>query len=214
MAKVLAPLLSLQASGPLGGINFLRAGSSTHVGLRPGNSWPLTAKSSQVRADFQRTVAAWHALDPEIRAAWAAPSLGSDFAWQNYLSASMRWLSVGMQPQAVPIPLSGPFSVPEANWVAEPSQPSYVGLAWSPQPGLSCFVRLSAANSTLHRASVSPRKFVQVGYAPDHYGAWASIAPPRGAVVFWKAEWISADNGQILWADSQRFVYPDPYVDL
>lgn len=88
MAKVIAPLLSMDASGAVGkslvfgkwkGINYARRY------LVPMN--PNTMNQAKVRGYFTQAVAAWHGESSEVKTAWNAAVRGRPMTGFNYYMA-------------------------------------------------------------------------------------------------------------------------------
>ncbi|OIQ09920.1 hypothetical protein MOOR_07620 [Moorella thermoacetica] len=95
MAKVTAPLMSLDASGALGkalvfakwkGINYARR---YFVPMNPN-----TANQERVRGYFTRAVTSWQGESPETRAMWNSAVRGRPLTGMNYyLAQYIKYLS-------------------------------------------------------------------------------------------------------------------------
>ncbi|MGI9862075.1 hypothetical protein SDD30_11920 [Moorella naiadis] len=109
MAKVTAPLMSMDASGALGralvfakwkGINYARRYTI------PMN--PNTVNQEKIRGYFTQAVTSWHGESPETRAMWNAAVRGRPLTGMNYYVAQyFKYLSAHND-QAPPTPFQPP----------------------------------------------------------------------------------------------------------
>jgi len=214
VAKILGPLFSAQASGPAAGISFLRSGSSTRAGSRPGNSWPLTIGTSQTRANFQLLVGLWKNLDAADRATWSQPELGSEFAWQNFLSCNMRLLSCA-QPAIGAAPTPRDLEIPAIDTaIWDDENPLASVLFWTPPAGGLALARLLVASSSLNRSSIDRRKYVQVAWTDTDQGGIQLGQTKPAAHVFWILEYVDPNTGKLLGHAEITHTFPDPYAHI
>jgi hypothetical protein len=73
MAKVDGPLLSLDASGSIGGaMTFSKWKGVNYVRYKTKPTNPQTTAQTTQRTAFSTAVAAWHALTTEVQDTWTA----------------------------------------------------------------------------------------------------------------------------------------------
>lgn len=198
MAIVTAPLMSASASGPVNGLHFQTHGGSTRVGLRPGSSWPLTGATAPVRANQAHLSRVWAQIDQETQKLWANPVFGTESGYHNWLACAHRMMLIGGDPQ--PSYFGQPATIrPPAPDFTLSGPNNHTLLAEWVDPG-ECFPWpfFYFSLSTLHRSTISPRKYVFSGIAQP-FDCKAQFGLQDGyKTLFWRVDWVDSNCMALL----------------
>ncbi len=210
MAKTLGPLMSEQATGMIGGMCFVRSGSSTRVGSAPGYHWPLTSKTATVRAKFQAVSRSWSALSDADRASWTINAPGPVLGFSLFLGCNMRLLSLGMVAiQTLPSISDRYAPCVITSAVAVIFREFGVCAVFWDKPGSEWYrIRLFLAESTLGRTVIDKRKFVQRGLSQGDSNSLQCDINPAIPTFLGRLDLIDTSSGLVLDAISLG-VIPD-----
>jgi hypothetical protein len=160
VAKVSMPLQSQTASGNFGGAAFQTRGGATFAGMRNGNSWPLTPKSSAQRARFKTVVGQWPQLTPAQQNSWDQDNAHALSARDIFLTCNSHLLQMG-QPLLHELAEQLPDQVHAGMFFYWPD-PGIAAVAanYSSLPESDCAAVLSWVPSMLNRQYLNDRKAV------------------------------------------------------
>jgi hypothetical protein len=153
MAKAKNPLLSMEARGALGGIEFRASTYGNIVGRRSISPHGRSEYQLMRRAQFTAASTAWLALSPRVKSLWnsAAPQGSSGRSF--FISGTMR-LSLYTYPPDIETPYPDADN-PLKNFRLTYVDPDYPGFQvdWDTGPIPLCAVTLSVLATFSHRSA-------------------------------------------------------------
>lgn len=138
MAKLVSPLMSLSASGVVGGCEYKANQYGAIVGPRSIGPWPRTRLSTRTRSMLQSISQAWSQETAETRSQWDSAAGSSMTGYSLYVQCNMFSRTYKGIPASPPGPPTSDFRRLQANWIAEPGPPFQLYVSFPSDPELRC----------------------------------------------------------------------------
>jgi hypothetical protein len=177
MAKVIAPLMSQSASGPIGRITFISDRGRTRVGPNSCNHHGRGQTSTNARAFFESVISDWNSMDSTTKSTWINAATPDRNPFQLYLQTRTLYDHLG---EAIPPPgLQADDGLKNLEitslWPDDTGWPP--AFSWESTTEPVGIVSAYAAPSFLHRSSISSRKHTWVSSVDTSWGEIDLIIP-------------------------------------
>jgi len=156
MARVKQPLLSSEASGTVGGLEFKRSSYGTVVSRRSIAPHIQTPAALAVRDNLHIAHAAWLALPDSARAAWRHLAPARITGRLSFISAFIQAKTLAMLLPDNPTPAHADVKLGPITVQYCPNPYPYIQFLFDPQGDLDCPVSLWIHQTWSHRAT--PRR--------------------------------------------------------
>ena len=158
MAKVKSPLLSLEAHGELGGVEYRQGIYGPMVGRRSIASMQATPLQLLHRSRLKLAHTAWLALSDTDRSLWCAHATYPATGLNCFLSRYVKFLMAGISPLTIPLPDSHilPITNIRSGFEYDPYPPIY--LYWDVQLTGTDYIFAYVYETSSGRANTSPNK--------------------------------------------------------
>lgn len=208
MARLVAPLLSMSASGIVGGCQYARSRTGPVVGRRSIATRHQTAQSCLSRANHADICALWQTLLPHELTAWSNTAPPGQTAWSSFCAANHRRRRFSLPILRTPWIGTLPHAPSELTITVTPSATPRLNIAWSGLSTPSVFVCGSVHTDYHRRTYIDPRQAKHTALIPSHYGALGFNAPGPCNSMVAVVECIHHPSGALLRRDVLQWTRP------
>ena len=217
MTKVLNPLMSSEASGSVGGLEFKRSRAGNVVGRKSTSTFQQSRATCDARAALGRARAAWTAQSAAARAAWERLATPHQTARNAFTAAYCRLAPAGLEASLAPhLAAHSPTPKKITAYCYSSGVPYYRISGTRTNDPFTRYL-LYTAPGPAHGARPHDRKFAYLQHAGTHLSSFDVPMRLHPAVPWMRVKLVHLRTGAVLLdlalalqLGETRIIYPVP----